>query len=402
MSHLTGEVKRLVSMLTKYDQVRGRGRGGAGVAGRRGWQAAHRKGWSSTEGRPGERPGAQRGQRESPAITTDHAANARCPARPLQDNYPEMLGRICIINAPMVFKAVWALVKPMLNPRTLNKIQVRAPHPRAAGAPPVDAAAASERGVPRAGLHPCVAEQPPCRCLHPRPADLQHQLHRGPAGVGGRGEPAALARRAIQGGRAWVGVAGSLLACERFPRPASRPPPHRIPSCPAPQGTLLDDVGPWSDPEVLQRLGPGLPAANKALKALRVSISSSAPVGLIEDEDGYQSPKCGGAWGGGGWLWAGLEGRRACPGKGRGWCWGAIEPAPRWACPAPSSQVRGVLRVGALHQQQPGRGPQRAAALASVAHADVARRRQKAVVAAAAAAAAAAGAGGRGAAGGAA
>jgi len=42
-----------------------------------------------------------------------------------QDNYPEMLGRICIINAPMVFKAIWQLVKPLLNPRTLSKIQVR-------------------------------------------------------------------------------------------------------------------------------------------------------------------------------------------------------------------------------------------------------------------------------------
>jgi hypothetical protein len=62
MSHLTGEVKRLMSTLTKYDQ----------------------------------------------------------------DNYPEMLGRICIINAPFVFKAVWQLVKPLLNPRTLSKIQVRA------------------------------------------------------------------------------------------------------------------------------------------------------------------------------------------------------------------------------------------------------------------------------------
>lgn len=62
MSHLSGEVKRLMSMLTKYDQ----------------------------------------------------------------DNYPEMLGRICIINAPMVFKAIWALVKPLLNPRTLSKIQVGA------------------------------------------------------------------------------------------------------------------------------------------------------------------------------------------------------------------------------------------------------------------------------------
>jgi hypothetical protein len=60
MSHLTGEVKQLVSTLTKYDQ----------------------------------------------------------------DNYPEMLGRICIINAPFVFKAIWSLVKPLLNPRTLSKIQV--------------------------------------------------------------------------------------------------------------------------------------------------------------------------------------------------------------------------------------------------------------------------------------
>lgn len=61
MSHLSGEVKRLMSTLTKYDQ----------------------------------------------------------------DNYPEMLGRICIINAPFVFKAIWGLVKPLLNPRTLSKIQVR-------------------------------------------------------------------------------------------------------------------------------------------------------------------------------------------------------------------------------------------------------------------------------------
>eukprot|EP00882_Tetradesmus_deserticola_P019017 GHRQ01020459.1.p2 GENE.GHRQ01020459.1~~GHRQ01020459.1.p2 ORF type:complete len:256 (+),score=117.00 GHRQ01020459.1:337-1104(+) len=60
MSHLSGEVKRLMTTLTKYDQ----------------------------------------------------------------DNYPEMLGRICIINAPLVFKAIWALVKPLLNPRTLSKIQI--------------------------------------------------------------------------------------------------------------------------------------------------------------------------------------------------------------------------------------------------------------------------------------
>jgi hypothetical protein len=60
LSHLTGEVKRLLSVLTKYDQ----------------------------------------------------------------DNYPEMLGRIVIINAPVVFKAVWGLVKPYLNPRTISKIAI--------------------------------------------------------------------------------------------------------------------------------------------------------------------------------------------------------------------------------------------------------------------------------------
>jgi hypothetical protein len=37
-----------------------------------------------------------------------------------------MLGRICIINAPLVFRGVWQLIKPLLNPRTLSKIQVRA------------------------------------------------------------------------------------------------------------------------------------------------------------------------------------------------------------------------------------------------------------------------------------
>lgn len=36
-----------------------------------------------------------------------------------------MLGRIMIINAPMVFRGVWALIKPLLNERTQKKIQVR-------------------------------------------------------------------------------------------------------------------------------------------------------------------------------------------------------------------------------------------------------------------------------------
>ena len=41
-----------------------------------------------------------------------------------QNNYPEMLGRTCIINAPAVFKFVFAAVKPMFDPRTLAKMEV--------------------------------------------------------------------------------------------------------------------------------------------------------------------------------------------------------------------------------------------------------------------------------------
>lgn len=41
-----------------------------------------------------------------------------------QNNYPETLGKTLIINAPSVFRAIWAIVKPMLDPRTQAKIEV--------------------------------------------------------------------------------------------------------------------------------------------------------------------------------------------------------------------------------------------------------------------------------------
>jgi len=44
-----------------------------------------------------------------------------------QDNYPETLGKTLIINAPVVFRAIWAVVKPMLDPRTQEKIEVCPP-----------------------------------------------------------------------------------------------------------------------------------------------------------------------------------------------------------------------------------------------------------------------------------
>jgi hypothetical protein len=39
-----------------------------------------------------------------------------------QDHYPETMGETVIINAPMSFRVVWNMVKPMLQPRTVNKI----------------------------------------------------------------------------------------------------------------------------------------------------------------------------------------------------------------------------------------------------------------------------------------
>ena len=43
-----------------------------------------------------------------------------------QDNYPEMLGHTCIINAGGIVSILFRFVKPLLDIRTQNKIEVRA------------------------------------------------------------------------------------------------------------------------------------------------------------------------------------------------------------------------------------------------------------------------------------
>jgi hypothetical protein len=45
-----------------------------------------------------------------------------------QNYYPETLGRMFIINAPLLFKGVWAMVKPMLDENTVAKISVLSSH----------------------------------------------------------------------------------------------------------------------------------------------------------------------------------------------------------------------------------------------------------------------------------
>lgn len=44
-----------------------------------------------------------------------------------QGNYPEMMGKTFIINAPGMFKLVWGIVKRFLDARTLTKIEVGSP-----------------------------------------------------------------------------------------------------------------------------------------------------------------------------------------------------------------------------------------------------------------------------------
>jgi hypothetical protein len=52
-----------------------------------------------------------------------HLAVAPHPVPP-QDFYPESLGVMFIINAPFIFKSIWAFVHPMLEERTRKKIHV--------------------------------------------------------------------------------------------------------------------------------------------------------------------------------------------------------------------------------------------------------------------------------------
>jgi hypothetical protein len=41
-----------------------------------------------------------------------------------QDYYPEILGKMYIVNAPFLFSGVWACIKPWLDDKTKAKIQI--------------------------------------------------------------------------------------------------------------------------------------------------------------------------------------------------------------------------------------------------------------------------------------
>ncbi len=41
-----------------------------------------------------------------------------------QDNYPEILGNMFILNAPFLFTGIWAIVKMWIDDKTKEKIQI--------------------------------------------------------------------------------------------------------------------------------------------------------------------------------------------------------------------------------------------------------------------------------------
>jgi hypothetical protein len=41
-----------------------------------------------------------------------------------QDRFPEHLGALYVINAPFIFRSIWACVKPLLDERTVKKVHV--------------------------------------------------------------------------------------------------------------------------------------------------------------------------------------------------------------------------------------------------------------------------------------
>jgi hypothetical protein len=41
-----------------------------------------------------------------------------------QDNYPEILGNMFIINVPLLFAGIWAIVKVWIDEKTTEKIKI--------------------------------------------------------------------------------------------------------------------------------------------------------------------------------------------------------------------------------------------------------------------------------------
>lgn len=55
-------------------------------------------------------------------FTSDFIAFVKSIARVDQDNYPEILGTLVVINAPTVVSTMWPVIRCFLDKRTQNKV----------------------------------------------------------------------------------------------------------------------------------------------------------------------------------------------------------------------------------------------------------------------------------------
>lgn len=81
-----------------------------------------------------------------------------------QGNYPEMMGKTFIINAPGMFKLVWGIVKRFLDARTLTKIE-------ACPSPPNCLSSLARKASCFLSAHcltlrSCYLQSPCCKALH--------------------------------------------------------------------------------------------------------------------------------------------------------------------------------------------------------------------------------------------
>ena len=50
------------------------------------------------------------------------ACHTLSATRPWQDNFPERLGAIYVAPTPFAFRALWAILSPLMNSKTLRSI----------------------------------------------------------------------------------------------------------------------------------------------------------------------------------------------------------------------------------------------------------------------------------------
>ena len=133
------------------------------------------------------------------------------------DNFPEMMGHMCIINAPSVFKAFWGAIRPMLDGRTQSKLEVCSTKYASALLEWIDAASLPEYlgGTSKGTLLDDVGPWQDPRLIAEIDADAGRVA--GAAGIAEEGEVAA-----EENGDA--GVAAPPLPVPRRVRVAAEPP----------------------------------------------------------------------------------------------------------------------------------------------------------------------------------